>query len=84
MIYNKKSVKMRCRICELLMDQQLGNPNQLHHHHHQHMTAASSAFLLPQLRDMMIAAYLLRGRMTVERYFIRYVVCSPRGTCRLQ
>lgn len=66
-----RSVKMRCRLCELFMDQlqafSLNNshsgPNQLHHYHQHMSAAASSALLLPQMRDM-IAAYLLRGRVT--------------------
>jgi hypothetical protein len=68
MIY-KTSVKMRCRLCELFMDQlqtfSFNNlhsiPNQLHHYHQHMSAAASSTFLLPHMRDI-IAACLLRGK----------------------
>jgi len=68
MIY-KNSVEMRCRFCELFMDQlqafSLSNLHSNHnhlHHYQQHMSAAASrALLLPQMRDM-ITAYLARGR----------------------
>jgi hypothetical protein len=68
---------MRCRLCELFMDQlQPLNLSSFHgssssasqlHQYHQHAAAVpSSALFLPQMRDMIVAC-LTRGRDT---YFL--------------
>ncbi|XP_067011951.2 platelet binding protein GspB [Anabrus simplex] len=66
----RKLLNMRCRICELLMDQQQSINAVNHHHLHDSQPqlqqtnvplTPASLFLLPQFRDMVLAAYLLRG-----------------------
>lgn len=54
----RASVSMGCRLCELLSDQsQHGN-----HHNNEHVTMMpANHMLVPQLREMLLAAYLLRG-----------------------
>jgi hypothetical protein len=49
----------------LSFNNSISGPSRLHHYH-QHMSAAAGgAFWLPHMRDV-IAAYLLRGRVTAE------------------
>jgi hypothetical protein len=84
---------MRCRLCELFMDQLQAlnlssfhgsSSTQPHHQHHYHTPAvAGSALLLPQMRDI-ITACLTRGRDAYFLFWQCLIAClnctnSPQG-----